>query len=485
MECSFGTLKDGLIKDKVVSGINNTQVKDRLLREENLTLERCTQLCRAAELASQQIEVLKRSEAVDAIQRKTYQRTRITAKKQNEEQQRRAEGGETSNSTQTQYSVCSRCSYKHAPRSCPAYGKQCNNCKKLNHFAKVCKSQRNISVVENEEEEEIFRLGNININGIVKNRWEEEVKCLETGKTLKLKLDTGAECNVMGKRDYAKLEVKRKLHKTDVKLTNYNGTEISVRGVIKLNCQIKNKVENIEIYVVNSNRTIPVLGLPTIKKFGLITRIDNVEITDTKLEQMLKDYKEVFEGIGKVSQVYDFTVKKDYKGKVVPCRKVPFKLQEAYRSELLSMERDGIITKVEEPPEFVNPVVILRKPDKTLLVCLDPQYLNTCLLREHFKMPTFEEISSRMASPRSFSILDASKAFWQVQLNEKSSLMTTFQTPFGRYRFLRMPYGIKTAPEIFHKVYTAIFKDIPNIEIYIDDIIVWLKTRRSIKRSYS
>lgn len=52
-------------------------------------------------------------------------------------------------------------------------------------------------------------------------------------------------------------------------------------------------------------------------------------------------------------------------------------------------------------------------------------------------------------------------------------MKTTFQTPFGRYRFLRMPYGIKTAPEIFHRLYCEIFKDIPNIAIYIDDITVW------------
>lgn len=116
--------------------------------------------------------------------------------------------------------------------------------------------------------------------------------------------------------------------------------------------------------------------------------------------------------------------------------------------------------------------MIVRKPDKSLRVCLDPMYLNSCLLREHYRLPTFEEISSRMSEAKIFIILDASKAFWQVQLTEKSSYMTTFQTPFGRYRFLKMPYGIKTAPEIFHKLYSEIFKDIPNVEVYIDDILI-------------
>ena len=63
-------------------------------------------------------------------------------------------------------------------------------------------------------------------------------------------------------------------------------------------------------------------------------------------------------------------------------------------------------------------------------------------MREHFKFPTFEEIAANMKSPKIFTVLDANKAFHQIKLDEESSKMTTFQTPFGRYRYKRMPYGI-------------------------------------------
>lgn len=59
-------------------------------------------------------------------------------------------------------------------------------------------------------------------------------------------------------------------------------------------------------------------------------------------------------------------------------------------------------------------------------------------------------------------------------LSGKSSLLTTFQTPYGRYRFLRLPYGIKTAPEVFHRLYCDIFKDLENV---VDDIIIWAKNK--------
>lgn len=120
-------------------------------------------------------------------------------------------------------------------------------------------------------------------------------------------------------------------------------------------------------------------------------------------------------------------------------------------------------------------MVIVKKSDNTLRICLDPQYLNTCLLRQHFKLPTFEEISSKMTNAKIFSILDCNQAFYQIKLNEKSRLLTTFNTPVGRYCFKRMPYGIKTAPEIFQKKAREIFGNIPNVEVYIDDIIIWSK----------
>lgn len=136
--------------------------------------------------------------------------------------------------------------------------------KKMNHFDKVCRSHRNVNVVENDyNEDETYLLGKISASRKTSS-WEEKVKFLDTGKTLTLKLDTGAECNVMGKNDFKKLENKMKLHTTTIILTNYNGSGIPVLGTVELNCQVKNKVEHIEFYIVNCSQTIPVLGLPTI-----------------------------------------------------------------------------------------------------------------------------------------------------------------------------------------------------------------------------
>lgn len=164
---------------------------------------------------------------------------------------------------------------------------------------------------------------------------------------------------------------------------------------------------------------------------------------------------------------------------VHPCRKVPFALQEKLKDELARMEKLGVIKKIDEPTEWVSSLVVVQKKTGALRTCLDPRDLNKAIRRAHFKLPTREEIMAQFAGATWFSKLDASETsgFWQMKLDEESSRLCTFNTPEGRYRFLRLPYGILSAPEVYHKTIHMIFEHIPRVETMMDDIIVWGATR--------
>ena len=71
------------------------------------------------------------------------------------------------------------------------------------------------------------------------------------------------------------------------------------------------------------------------------------------------------------------------------------------------------------------------------------------------------------------SILDAKDGFWQVNLQEESSYLTTFWTLSGRYRWLHMPFGISTAPEEFQRRQHEVFDGLPGVEVIADDILVY------------
>ena len=96
-------------------------------------------------------------------------------------------------------------------------------------------------------------------------------------------------------------------------------------------------------------------------------------------------------------------------------------------------------------------MVVVPKKDRKLRVCLDPKDLNKAVLREHYQLPTIEDISSHLVGAKIFTILDVKKGFWHISLDEESSLLTTFSTPFGRFRWKQLPYGIKMAPEVFQQ----------------------------------
>ena len=78
-------------------------------------------------------------------------------------------------------------------------------------------------------------------------------------------------------------------------------------------------------------------------------------------------------------------------------------------------------------------MVIVPKKDGKLRICLDPKDLNQVIQREHYPLSTIGEIATRLHGAKVFTVLDVHHGFWHVPLDEKSSLLTTFNTPFGQY----------------------------------------------------
>lgn len=98
----------------------------------------------------------------------------------------------------------------------------------------------------------------------------------------------------------------------------------------------------------------------------------------------------------------------------------------------------------------MNHLVIVQKKDsdKSLRLCLDPSELNLAICDEHAYIPTFEEISSKLNGMMYFTVLDLKDGYWHVKLTKKSTELCHFATPFGIFKFLRLPFGIKTAPGV-------------------------------------
>lgn len=131
------------------------------------------------------------------------------------------------------------------------------------------------------------------------------------------------------------------------------------------------------------------------------------------------------------------------------------------------MKSLGVIIKVNEPTAWVSSIVVTRKKNSNFRVCLDPGNLNKDILWSYYPFPTLNTVKAKLQKAKIFSTLDPNSMFWTIPLDEEPSKSCTYITPFGRYLFLRLPFGISSAPKIFHGTMIKLFKGIPNISFIL------------------
>ncbi len=124
---------------------------------------------------------------------------------------------------------------------------------------------------------------------------------------------------------------------------------------------------------------------------------------------------------------------------------------------------------------WVSSMVIATKKSGDLRLCIDPRPLNKALRRETLQMPVLDELLPELTQAKVFSTVDLRSGFWHCTLNEKSSSLTTFATPFGRYRWRRLPFGLSVSSEIFQKRVNQAIEGLSGVLGITDDIVVFGK----------
>ena len=150
--CNFGSLEDELIRDRLVYVTNSERVKERLLREEELTLLKALKICCADEQSNKQLEAMKTDEDVHAIYKPKESKVNKDQFKLNTKRKNFMKRNDKQHESTFK---CKYCGKSHAPKQCPAFGKKCHNCGKNNHFFKVCQKKKVFGVEENKTSEHL------------------------------------------------------------------------------------------------------------------------------------------------------------------------------------------------------------------------------------------------------------------------------------------------------------------------------------------
>ena len=311
--------------------------------------------------------------------------------------------------------------------------------------------------------------------------------------TLKAKLDTGAQGNVLPLRLYREMYPHNignngkprqgTLNQSRIILVAYGGSEIKHLGTVKIPCYSKDSRTTATFYVTDTSGPA-IMGLHTatelnLLKFNLEVK-EQIPQTDTQpkfhnqqvntmpirdKQDLIAKYPECFNGIGKFKGEYHITLDPSVPPVVHPPRKVPIALKDEIKKELDDMVRNDIIDKIQEgePTAWVNSLVYRRKSNGKLRLCLDPKDLNAAIKREHHVTATLEELLPKLSGAEVFSIVDAKCGYWNVVLDQESSYLTTFNSPYGRYRFKRMPFGLKMSQDIFQTRTDQTFEGCKNV----------------------
>ena len=294
---------------------------------------------------------------------------------------------------------------------------------------------------------------------------------------VKMQVDSGAFCNVLPRKF---LPRDTGIKKTSLKLTTYIKTNLKVLGVAKVSQRnLKNKKKyRAEFAIIDEDYT-PLLGSSMAQQMGLITvQQENIlqvkeSYQELNMEGIAATYPDVFQRLGCMDGALHLEVDESALPSIMLPRRVPLVLKKKrLKEELARLAKASVIKKEEEPTDWASRLVVTENPNGKLRVCIDPQHLNKALKRSHYPLPVIEDILPELADVKVFSKADLKDGFLQIQLDQKSSKLTTFQTPWGRYRYLRMPFGISPAPECFQRKLDQNLEGLEGIYKVADDILI-------------
>ena len=431
----------------------------------------------------------------------------------NKKQSRGNRGHESKQSKQEKANArqCKFCGTNHPfdRAKCPASGKTCLKCGKQGHFAVKCKEKNRVSSGPankvhhtsgtpgyaeggesacesvSDSDESIFvteRVGVVSSNMGKSSFMVPLTFHTEYSPVIRTQLDTGATCSAMSYTDLLNIlqsgEVE--LDSPGGKIRLYDGRVVEPLGSYTFTVSLNSGSECKISFDILENATWPIVDGNTCIKQSWISlgsdqflhSLNSEKYEPLSFDKLMRDFEDVFTGLGCLPGEYHIEIDQNIRPVQHTSRRVPVPLKAKLKEKIDEMEKEGIIIQETKSTDWISSLVAVQKPGK-LRVCIDPRDLNRAIKRPKYQMPTVDEVLPKLAKAKVFTVLDAKDCFYQVKLDKESSLLTTFWTPFGRYRYLRMPQGISSAPEEYQRRQNEALAGLNGVEVIADDILCY------------
>ena len=250
---------------------------------------------------------------------------------------------------------------------------------------------------------------------------------------VKLQLDCGASVNLISARHVRAAELTpstKILQMWDKSLKTPLG-ECRVRML---------NPANAVLFTVVAEDLMPVMGVNACQQMNK-DNIRQVTALESKVD-LIDEYKDVFnDDVGCFPCEVHLETDPTVQPVISPPRKIPFALKPRLKIELGNLTAKGVIAPVTEPTDWVSSMAIATNKSGELRICIDPLPLNKSLRREHYHLPTLDDVLPDLSKARIITTINLRAGYWHVKLDDESSNLTTFTMPYGRYTWLRLPFG--------------------------------------------
>ena len=490
--CNYGALRDDLIRDRIVCAVSDTHLRKQLLQEPKLTLKSAIAKGRASEATQKQLKAMGVTSEVNAVRHK-----------------------ESKRGTMRMLKRCKYCGESHVQdkKRCPAYGHKCCKCSKYNHYETLCLSSQHSEEKQSgstsvrrkkhkhRSSRRVHQIYDTSDASSCESDYEyvdlitaEHVNAVENSSesrkvfakmhipgrgAIRFQVDSGATVNVINK---AMVPRKSMIQPTATRLRMYNNSPMAVLGEARIPMtNAKNDRKYKVRCIVVSEDVQPIIGLTAAQHMELITiNTENIAVvhkqqpsTPLTSQAIAEQFPALFDGkLGTLRENVDLTVDTEIQPIKNAPRRVPHAMMQPLKDELDRLEKLQVIEKVTEPTEWLSSLVTVKKPNGKLRLCIDPQPLNTALKRAPFMTPIIDDILPQLSGARVFSVIDVKDGYWHLKLSENASNLTAMNTPYGNYKWLRYPFGLKTSSDDFQESLHDKLRGLGGIHIIADDILV-------------
>ncbi|UYV85151.1 K02A2.6-like [Cordylochernes scorpioides] len=417
--CNFGNFLEDSLRDKMVCGLYNAKIQNRILSEGDISLAKVIEIALSMEAAEKNTKLFHLEQGEDCVDKLRMER-KVESNFQN--------------------------------------GK-----------CKHCGDQE-------EEEEYVQKIISVTIPEYKINFTSSDPPYLMElkveGNFIKFEMDTGSGLTLISEKDFKNSLQHLKLEKASIIVRTYDGTVVPILGKINVKVECQDITYKLRALVVKGEKRA-LMGREWINRLKLgCFAVKHMPVENT-IEEILKENQALFVETTEPIKGFTFSVNMcDVNPIFHKARPVPFAIRPAVTEALDKMVAKGYLCEVASS-KWATPVVVVPKKNKEIRICCDFKVtLNKYLDTAAYPLPTQQDLFSTLAKGKYFSKLDLRNAYLQLEVDPGTRPLLTINTHKGLFRFKRMPFGLANAPSYFQSVMDRVLSGIGGVICYIDDVLI-------------